>query len=59
MTTIRPGRRVGARPGAADVLQAERELLAERGGGQVNLIIGAIEGKRHGLLGWAAGQVVF
>jgi hypothetical protein len=41
------------------VLQAERELLAERGGGQVNLIIGAIEGKRHGLLGWAAGQVVF
>ena len=38
------------------------ELLAERGGVlgiQVDLIVGALEGKPHRLLGRAAGQIVF
>jgi hypothetical protein len=44
------------------VLKVGRKLLAERRGvlgAQVDLIIGALEGKPHGLLGWAAGQIVF
>jgi len=44
------------------VLKVGRELLAERGGGlgaQVDLVVAALEGKPHGLLGWAAGQIVF
>ena len=39
-----------------------RELLAERGGvlgAHVDLMVGALEGKPHRLLGRAAGQIVF
>src|SRR5579859_970338 len=49
-------------PGAAGVLKVGRELLAERGGVlgvQVDLIVGAVEREPDGVLGWAAGQVVF
>src|SRR5215468_214184 len=55
-----PSRRCPPRP--AGVLKVGRELLAERGGvlgAQVDLIVGALEGKPHRLLGRAAGQIVF
>jgi hypothetical protein len=56
----RPARR--SPPRAAGVLNIGRELLAERRrvlGAQVNLIIGAVKGKPHCLLGRATGQIVF
>ena len=49
-------------PRPAGVLKVGRELLAERGGVlgiQVDLIVAALEGKPHGLLGRAAGQIIF
>src|SRR5262249_61131499 len=55
-----PARRCPPRP--AGVLNVGRELLAERGGvlgAQVDLIVGALEGKPHRLPGRAASQIVF